>query len=57
MDDWVTPEWPAAGYKYVCDWRKYISKDMRDAWDTFTEDQKFMIFENAESMADAEEWE
>lgn len=55
--EWVSPEWPNEYFRYVHDWRRYISADMRAAWDTFTDDQKRMIFENAEAQADAEEWE
>lgn len=56
-NEWLSPEWPNAYFKYVHDWRRYISADMRAAWNTFTDDQKRMIFENAEAQADAEEWE
>lgn len=45
------------GISSVHDWRNYISKEIRDAWDTFTEAQKRMIEENLQEIADREEWD
>ena len=41
----------------VHDWRGYISTDLRAAWDTFTKEQRRLIAENAQVIADREVWE
>lgn len=56
MNDYLSPIWPSDNEKLVHDWRRYISQDMRDSWHDFRDYQKRMIYENAQAMADAEEW-
>lgn len=56
-NEWINPEWPDKKFKYIHDWRRYIGQDMRDSWDTFTEHQKRILFENAQIIADGEDWE
>jgi Fe-S cluster biosynthesis and repair protein YggX len=43
--------------KFVHDWRAYISDELMEAWHTFTDHQKKLIAENAQSMADNEDWD
>lgn len=49
------PEWEKAGR--VHDWRNYISDKLQNMWDTFTDEQKKAIAENAEQSATDEEWD
>jgi hypothetical protein len=41
----------------VHDWRNYISPAVRAMWDTFTDEQKQAIAENADDHASREEWD
>ncbi len=49
--DW-TPQW-----KYVHDWRGYIRDDLRAAWQTFSVEQRRLLAENAQAIADEEVWD
>jgi gas vesicle protein len=49
------PEWDKVNK--VHDWKNYISKKLADMWDTFTDEQKLAIAENAEEIANNEEWD
>lgn len=51
----TTPDWEEQ--KKVHNWKNYISEDIIRVWDTFTDIQKFYIFQNAEGLADQECWE
>lgn len=57
MSYYLRPVWPSNKEKLIHDWRRYISQDMRDVWYEFTDYQKQIIYENAQAIADAEEWE
>lgn len=52
----ISPDWTPP-HKYVHDWRRYISDEMKSAWDTFTIEQKRMIYESAAELADLEVWD
>lgn len=41
----------------VHDWRNYISEDMIAIWHTFTDEQRKVIYENAEQIAFHEDWD
>lgn len=41
----------------VHDWKNYISDDLRFIWPTFTDEQKAAIADNADDIANGEEWE
>ena len=53
--NYKNPEWDKA--QKVHDWRNYISEKLCEMWDTFTDEQKLAIAENAEEQANSEEWE
>lgn len=54
-EEWISPDWSVGGRCH--NWRNYISMRLVGIWDTFTEEQKFAIYENAEHQAENEEWE
>ncbi len=37
------------------EWRNYVDGDLRDMWNSFTEQQKIAIADNAQRIADQEE--
>ena len=41
----------------VHDWRNYVSENLRAIWGTFTDDQKYIIAESFDRIADREEWD
>ncbi len=41
----------------VHEWRNYINGLLRDMWNTFSDEQKIAIAENAERIALQEEWD
>lgn len=49
------PEWEKAGK--VHDWRNHVPDAVQMAWDTFTDDQKLLLYKWADDLASAEEWE
>jgi hypothetical protein len=51
----TTPQWELA--RKVHDWRNYVSKEIRAAWFTFTEEQRRMLFRQADEVASHEEWD
>jgi hypothetical protein len=55
MHDYLNPKW--INTTRVHDWRNYISDDLRDIWDTFTDKQKEIIAKNADDQASNEHWE
>lgn len=55
MTQYLNPDWENTSR--VHDWRNYISEEMQQIWDTFSEEQKRVIYENTESMANREEWD
>ena len=57
---WITclidnPRFEDAGK--VHDWRNYISKEIQEAWLTFTTVQREMLIRQADEMAGQEEWD
>lgn len=55
IQDYQFPEWDKTGR--VHDWRNYISKRLREMWESFTDEQKQVIAENAEGIASNEDWD
>jgi hypothetical protein len=49
------PKW--AETTRVHDWRNYISEEVRAMWSTFTPEQQEALACQADSIADAEEWD
>lgn len=49
------PQWHKA--ETVHDWRNHVPGIIRSAWLTFTYDQRRLLIEWAEQLAEAEEWE
>lgn len=54
--EYLSPDWTPPT-KYVHDWRRYISEPLEAAWQTFTPEQRLMLAENAQRIADNEEWD
>lgn len=54
--EYLTPDWTPPT-KYVHDWRRYISEPLEIAWQSFTPEQRLMLAENAQRIADNEEWD
>lgn len=55
MKDYKSPDWN--NLDRVHEWKNYISEDLVMIWDTFTDIQKKVIAENADNIADREEWD
>lgn len=53
--DWRNPNWNKEE-KCHC-WRNYINNEVIKIWDTFSDEQKQAIAQNAQEIADIEDWE
>jgi hypothetical protein len=53
--DYANPDWKSREQKY--EWKTYISKPLREIWDSFTLLQKAVIASSAEEAASNEDWE
>ena len=53
--DYKDPRWDVC--ERVHCWRNYISNNLREIWDTFTDEQKAAIAESADDAASMEEWD
>lgn len=51
----LDPRWHEA--TRVHDWRNYVTRTVREMWDTFTDEQKIAIAEMADAQASAENWD
>jgi hypothetical protein len=51
----LNPEWDRAGR--VHDWRNYISERVKELWDTFSDEQKLALVEQADEHASNEHWD
>lgn len=49
------PDW--AREWRVHNWRNYITDELKEMWDTFTDAQKLAIARMAEERASAEDWD
>lgn len=54
-NDWENPNW--SNISRVHDWKNYISDEVADTWDEFTEKQKMSIARMANDTASNENWE
>jgi hypothetical protein len=54
-EDVCNPCWESAGR--VHDWRNYISDEVKELWDSFTDVQRRAIQRQAQQQADDEEWD
>lgn len=41
----------------VHDWRNYISEEVRNMWETFNEQQKIALMNQANQQAECEDWD
>lgn len=55
--DCITPTWPSRLTKQVHDWRTYVTPELRLKWDTFTEDQRILLAQAFEQIAQNEQWD
>jgi len=53
--DYQKPNWQMCSR--VHDWKNYISEQMVEIWDTFSDYQKSIIAINADKIAQLEEWD
>lgn len=53
--EYINPDWSNSGR--VHDWRNYVNPSLRENWPTFSAAQKQILFENAQEIADREEWD
>lgn len=53
--DYANPNWSKA--ERVHEWKNYISEPLESIWMSFTDEQKAVIADNAQSIADREEWD
>lgn len=51
----LDPRWEEA--TRVHDWRNHIGGRIKGMWETFTQEQKFALVEDADERASAEHWE
>lgn len=54
-NDWEEPKWEVKD-KVHC-WRNYVSDNLKNIWDTFDCDQKQIIAEAFQEIADGEDWD
>jgi len=54
-EQYLKPDWDGGNRCY--NWRRYISDEVADMWDTFTSEQKSALGRQAQEAADREEWE
>lgn len=54
--EYVVPDWTPPT-KYVHDWRRYIGDELQAAWQTFSPAQRKLLAENAQRLANNEEWD
>lgn len=52
--DWENPQWNE--YHRVHNWRNYVSNDVKEIWNTFTDTQKLLLAQLFEELAGNEEW-
>lgn len=52
---WENPDWNEC--KQVYNWKNYVSDDVKKIWNTFTFEQKKLLYENYERFADREDWD
>lgn len=52
---WMNPDWTAGSR--VHNWRTHVPENVQAIWRDFTAKQKEALFEWAERLANAEEWE
>lgn len=52
--DCFNPRWDET--EKVHDWKNYVHFELRNLWHTFNEKQKQLIANNAQIIADDEEW-
>jgi hypothetical protein len=53
--DWAAPDWSNTGR--VHDWKNYITDEVREMWNTFTDAQKQAIARQADKTASSEYWD
>lgn len=54
-DEYISPDW---GRKTpIHDWKNYASKTLIASWDNFTDEQKKVIAETLEEIAEREDWD
>jgi len=54
-EPWRDPQWDEDDL--VHNWRNYILEGLRAIWDTFTDEQKRALYENANTIAGEEDWD
>ena len=52
--EYLHPNWSNLGR--VHDWKNYVTHEILNEWENFTDIQKAMLFRCFESMANNEEW-
>lgn len=53
--DWEHPNWNNLSKTH--DWKNYVSDKVIEIWDTFNNEQKQVLSENYNEMANKEEWD
>ncbi len=51
----LNPQWDKA--TKVHDWRNHVSENVKALWETFTEEQKYALVEQADDQASNEHWD
>jgi len=52
---YMRPDWDEGGR--VHNWRHYISAEVQEAWSTFAPEQRAMLYRQADSQAECEDWD
>jgi hypothetical protein len=55
LNDWKNPNWN--DLQKVHDWKNYVSDEVILIWDTFTNEQKEMLANNFDELANKEDWD
>lgn len=54
IDEYLHPDW--GNKEKVHNWRNYASNELQGAWEGFSTDQRKVIAECLQDIADREEW-
>lgn len=54
-DDYISPDWQGA--TPIHDWRNYASDELKSTWDSYSDEQRKIIAECLQGIADGEDWD
>lgn len=55
--DYLYPEWASRDTNTPHDWTKYVSEEVREDWENFSESQRMALGRCFDDIASREEWD